>query len=300
MKLATILVAASALCYKAAAHGYLSSPPPRGIQKASYQVDDLKSPNHKGLCRGEPQGQITKVTPGQTLRLGFTITAPHIGPCRVTLLDTDLTNESQPFDQKQNCAAPGGPGYWNIKLPANVSGRKVLRWYWEGQHIGIPGEPYEQCIDLDFGGGGGGYQPPKRKTKKQQPSQGKPPVKTYMAPSTQPAAPADEPSQDEASSGDDGYGDEAPSPSDSAEYDGPAPTPSYGRAPSRPAPQPQPSADYGSAPSSGGGGGCQHGTYRCTGGPNYGVCNWGTWVKMQCGAGTVCTPSGSSIACGWA
>lgn len=147
------------------AHGYLSSPPPRGIEKQSYQIDDLKSPNKKGLCRGEKEGKVTNVHPGDPLTLGLTITAPHTGICTVSLLDLDLTNE-QKFDEKFDCAAPGKVAPWTVKLPAYASGRKVLRWYWEGCHVS-PCEKYEQCIDLDFGGSGGSpaegnsYKPPK-------------------------------------------------------------------------------------------------------------------------------------------
>jgi len=269
------LAVLAALSSHVAAHGYLSSPPPRGIQKAGYQIDDLKSPNTKGLCRGEPEGQVTAVTPGQVLRLGFTITAPHVGPCRVTLLDTDLTNESKPFASKQNCAAPGGPGFWEVTLPSDAQGRKVLRWYWEGQHISTPGEPYEQCIDLDFGGGGGGgnYSPPPKKKKKSKP------VRRFIAPpALRPVASAPRPAphpavrapvygQDDAA--DNGYGDEAPSNSNE-NYSG------------------------------GSGGGCQNGAYKCVGGPKYAVCNWGQWVDMACGTGTACKPSGNTIVCGYA
>jgi hypothetical protein len=273
MQFSTIIaIALSTLSYHVAAHGYLSSPPPRGIQKAGYQIDDLKSPNNKGLCRGEPEGQITKVTPGQVLRLGLTITAPHVGPCRVTLLDTNLSNESKPFADKQNCAAPGGPGFWDIKLPSNVRGRKVLRWYWEGQHISTPGEPYEQCIDLDFGGGNGGdnYTPPQRPSKPKKSK--KKPAKAYK-PKPKPV-----PSYDDQEEGDNSYGDEAPS-----SYS--APSPSYN------APTPSPSYN---------GGSCQHGAYRCVSRTKYAVCNWGAWIDMPCAAGTVCKPNGNSIVCGWA
>jgi hypothetical protein len=284
----TALAVLSTLSY-VAAHGYLSSPPPRGIQKAGYQIDDLKSPNTKGLCRGEPEGQVTTVTPGQVLKLGFTITAPHVGPCRVTLLDVDLTNESKPFASKQNCAAPGGPGFWDVTLPSDVQGRKVLRWYWEGQHISTPGEPYEQCIDLDFGGGSGGdnYQPPP-------PSRKKKPVKNFQAPASKPklaprptprsAPPPPPPSygQDD-ESGDDGYGDEAPA---TTPYQ--APANNNARAPAT-------TDEY-----SGDGGSCQNGAYKCVGSSKYAVCNWGKWVNMACGTGTVCTPTGNSIVCGYA
>jgi len=221
------------------------------------------------------------VQPGQTLRLGLTITAPHIGPCRVTLLDANLSNESKPFAEKYNCAAPGGPGFWDIKLPTNARGRKVLRWYWEGQHIGTPGEPYEQCIDLNFGGGGGGGDggdnyvggsdseveeeeprytpPPKEKQRKQRkPKKSKKPKKQHSKP---------RPSYDDDQSND--YGADMPP---NNNYDG---------------------------EESHSGGKCEHGAYKCKSDGMYAVCNWGLWVNMSCGAGTVCKPSGNSIVCGY-
>jgi hypothetical protein len=170
------LLLLSALSLQVAGHGYLSSPPPRGIDKEKYSIDELKSPNKKGLCRGEPVGKITKVKAGQKLTLKFTITAPHVGPCKVTMLDANLQNESAPFAEKMDCAAPGGPGFWEVTLPANLNGHKVLRWQWEGQHITTPGEPYEQCVDLEFGGAA----KPKKATKPKKthkPKKGKKPAK---------------------------------------------------------------------------------------------------------------------------
>lgn len=135
-----------------AAHGYLYYPPPRGIQKEAYEIDALKSPNRKGLCRGEPVGKITPVTAGGSVTLKFHITAPHVGPCVVYVLDANLQNPKK-IAEKFNCAAPGNGDPWAIKLPTGLSGHKVLRWTWDGQHVS-PSEPYEQCIDVNFGGSG--------------------------------------------------------------------------------------------------------------------------------------------------
>jgi len=246
-----------------AAHGYLSSPPPRGIQKVTYAIDDLKSPNHKGICRGEPPGQVTSATPGGQMTLGLTITAPHTGPCQVSILSYPDLKFEQNVASKYDCAAPGKVAPWTITLPTGLSGRKVLRWYWEGRHVSPP-EPYEQCIDLNFGGGGGGSSSPspglsspvaKKKKKKKKPKK-KQPAPTYNEPSSAPSY--------------------APAPS----YTPPAP--SY-------APPP---ASYG-----GSGGSCTHGQYVCAG-QGFKVCNWGTWIPMACGPGTHCMPVGDSIVCG--
>lgn len=182
------------------AHGYLSSPPPRGIQKASYQVDDLKSPNRSGaVCRGEPAGEVTSVTSGGKLTLGLTITAPHVGPCEVHLLDYPSMQEISTFASKMDCAAPGKAAPWTIDLP-QAQGRKVLRWTWMGCHV-TPCEPYEQCIDVDFGRGGPSYgyapPPPPPSSPPPPPSlyQSSPPPRTYTPPlpQYQPAPPQPSP-----------------------------------------------------------------------------------------------------------
>jgi hypothetical protein len=274
MKLISFLLFPSLI----AAHGYLSSPPPRGIQKVTTAIDDLKSPNHKGLCRGEPPGQVTSATAGGQLTLGLTITAPHTGPCQVSLLSYPDLKFEQNIASKYDCAAPGKVAPWTITLPSGVSGRKVLRWYWEGHHVSPP-EPYEQCIDLNFGGGGGGgggspapsstrpssgSQPMKKRKKKKKKKKKMPqhyePPQTYNEPTT---------------------GDAPPAPS----Y---APAPSY-----TPPPSYAPAPSYGG----GGGGGCTHGQYVCAG-QGFKVCNWGTWIPMPCGPGTRCMPMGDSIVCG--
>jgi predicted carbohydrate-binding protein with CBM5 and CBM33 domain len=253
----------SALIAQVAAHGYLSSPPPRGIEKAGYQIDDLKSPNRKGLCRGEPEGQITKVKAGQELRLGFTITAPHIGPCRVTLLDADLTNESAPFDEKMNCAAPGGPGFWEIKLPSDVSGHKVLRWYWEGQHISTPGEPYEQCIDLDFGGGSGDAAPTDKKTVKKEAAAPESDAEEKPQPTNKPTKPSNK---------------KAKKPKKTKKPKKAKKSKKKTRRSSK---------------------GCKHGAQKCQGSAEIATCNWGKWISTKCGAGTACQSTGkNTVTCG--
>jgi len=269
------------------AHGYLSSPPPRGIEKVTYAIDDLKSPNHKGLCRGEPASKNpTRVQPGQSLHLGLTITAPHVGPCRVTILDANLENE-RPVAEKMNCAAPGGPGFWDIKLPSGLSGHYVLRWYWEGRHVS-PSEPYEQCIDLLFGsesdnqyvgrGGDNGDASGRdnagddqvntstvdkpRKSRNSGTSAMIPSPPTQI-PSAQSSAPSNAPMSvtDSVLSNDVSSSNE------------PSPT-----------------------------GSCAAGSYKCSTSDNgFYQCANGSWVKMGCNAGTTCRKQGSNqIICNWA
>ncbi|RKP26054.1 hypothetical protein SYNPS1DRAFT_22098 [Syncephalis pseudoplumigaleata] len=138
------------------AHGYMSSPPIRGNDKISYKIDDIKNPNTGGqICRGEPAGKVTNV--GHEVTLGFTITAPHVGPCTVYILDENLGNSRQ-IATKNDCAAPGKVGPWTITIPSDISGRKVIRWYWEAEHV-TPHEFYENCADVMIEGGSGGSAP---------------------------------------------------------------------------------------------------------------------------------------------
>jgi hypothetical protein len=133
-----------------AAHGYLSRPTPRGIQKEHSRIDDLKSPNlSRRICRGEPAGRVTNV--GRSVTLEFTITAPHIGMCEVYLLDTDLGNARR-IAQKNNCVAPKQVGPWTGSIPAGISDHKILRWTWNAAHLGNKIEPYENCADIVIGG----------------------------------------------------------------------------------------------------------------------------------------------------
>jgi hypothetical protein len=303
MRLLFSLAIFPALAY---AHGYLSSPPPRGIQKTAYAIDDLKSPNHKGVCRGEPAGQVTSVQPGGSLTLGLTITAPHTGPCQVFLLDYPSLNNLGKIAEKYDCAAPGKAGPWTIQLPKS-SGRKVLRWYWEGRHVS-PGEPYEQCIDVNFGGGSddGGSSEPSTPTYDggagEEPEQDDTPPTPTPPPQPSPPAkkknnsnknkkkrsykkkpaskPVDDYENNRAGSGDR----KRPSRKHSSDGDD---TPHY-----TPNTQ-QPSYDDGSDH-----GGCQHGQYVCAADGGYKVCVWGKWQHMPCGTGTTCKPNGSSVYCG--
>ncbi|KAI9592128.1 hypothetical protein BDF19DRAFT_452398 [Syncephalis fuscata] len=143
---AAAVIALSAIS-GASAHGYLNSPPPRGIQKASFLIDDLKSPNFKGVCRGEPAGTVTAV--GHTVTLGFQITAPHIGMCEVYILDENLGN-ARKIDSKDGCAAPGKAGPWTINIPSDITGRKVIRWMWHAAHQVTVIEEYEHVPKSDF------------------------------------------------------------------------------------------------------------------------------------------------------
>ncbi|KAI8057114.1 hypothetical protein BDF22DRAFT_669624 [Syncephalis plumigaleata] len=130
------------------AHGFLTYPPPRGFEKKSSEIDALKNPNLGGqICRGESAGTVTDV--GHSVTLQFDITAPHIGPCAVYILDENLSNP-QKIAEKDDCAAPGKTGPWTINIPNNISGRKVLRWTWDAKHLVTTTEPYENCADINI------------------------------------------------------------------------------------------------------------------------------------------------------
>jgi len=304
----------AALIPLAAAHGYLCTPPPRGIEHESSQIDLLKSPNTRGVCRGETKpGKIQKVTPGGSLTLGFTITAPHTGPCEVYLLDLNLKN-SKKIASKYDCAAPGKVGPWTIKLPSGVSGRKVLRWYWEGRHISTPGEPYEQCIDLDFGGssyGGNDNDSDNAGQENDEPEYRPKPTKNKPSYSSQDD---DEEQGDEADygSGNDGseygsqnsrdasndYGSEEPSEEEEEEkprHRKPSKHDSY--KPTKPSKHTR--KQNSSESDNSNDGGCEHGKMECCPSGGYRQCANGKWYNMKCPVGLRCKNTSNSIICDW-
>lgn len=256
---ASALVAVSAIS-GVAAHGYMSSPPVRGIQKISYAIDSLKSPNWGGqLCRGEPAGTVTNV--GSAVTLGFTITAPHVGMCTVYILDPDLTN-SQQIAQKLDCAAPGKIEPWTITIPSTITGRKVIRWYWEAAHV-TPHEPYENCADVNIGGSGNGSAPAPEASSSTSTSTAAPSATSAMS-----------------------YPVSTGYPSSAA----PAPTP---------APAPSTSYPSSSAPAPSAGGSCSPNEFTCNSDGRLGQCDHGSFVWIKCSQGTTCRSKGSYYYCGF-
>ncbi|RKP06498.1 hypothetical protein THASP1DRAFT_25195 [Thamnocephalis sphaerospora] len=282
--LATTLLALTAAA-GVSAHGYLSSPPPFGYEKATYQIDDLKSPNNNGLCRGEKPGPVAQVTAGGSLKLGFTITAPHVGPCAVSLLDADLNLASEKqIDTRMDCAAPGKVRDWDVVIPTWASGTMNLRWTWQGCHV-QPCEPYEQCVRLQVSGGSG--TPTKNGTVAAQGVSTQQPAPTPQpeTPAPQPVVPAPQPV--------------VPAPQPVV----PAPQPNT-PAPSAPATK-EPcddNASTGGAPSKtfpvvSYGGQCAAGAFTCKG-DAVGQCSQGRWVYFPCASGTTCTRVGAGAICG--
>jgi len=138
------------------AHGYMSSPPPRGIEKAGSQIDALRNPNHNGVCRGESsEGKVTDVQAGSSLTIDMAISAHHYGPCVAFWLSDDLSQEI-PIASEFNC---GYQPSWTVQLPKELpSGKGLLRWYWEGWHLGKDPsviERFENCADINVSGGDG-------------------------------------------------------------------------------------------------------------------------------------------------
>jgi hypothetical protein len=301
----SILISVTALLPAfTAAHGYLCTPPPRGIEKEAYQIDALKSPNFsRAPCRGEGPGKITKVDAGGSLTLDFKITAPHTGPCEVYLLDLDLDlSTQQKIAEKYDCAAVGKVAPWTVKIPAGVSGRKVLRWYWEGRHVGTPGEPYEQCVDLQIGGGGGGEED---HVDKGRPPTTDTPLRRRFPPvavaASEPASGSAAPTYggEEQSYG----GDDHQSANMKPDVGGDDEEGSYGGDEDDDA-KDITSATYSGAPDNTSddtttttNGGCQQGKYVCNQDDGFSICNQNAWVHQSCGAGQVCVPSNGSILC---
>jgi hypothetical protein len=153
MKVLLYSFALVSLASFASAHYYLAHPPPRGIRQETFPVDALKAPNYKNItCRGEPEGVVIPVKPGQTLTLGFVTPVPHIGNCWVTVLDPDLNTDKAIFiAQKYDCLEMGKQySSWDVTLPSEgMKGKKVVRWFMEALHLN-PHELYDQCIDVDF------------------------------------------------------------------------------------------------------------------------------------------------------
>jgi predicted carbohydrate-binding protein with CBM5 and CBM33 domain len=259
---ASVLVAFSVIS-SVTAHGYMSSPPVRGIEKESYSVDSLKAPNWSGrLCRGEPAGKITNI--GSTVTLGFTITAPHVGMCTVYILDANLGNP-QKIAEKLDCAAPGKVGPWTINIPSNITGRKVIRWYWEAAHV-TPHEPYENCADIIIGGNGSGPQPGYTGTTTTTTTA------TVSAMTTAPVTMA-KPGVVIKSS---------------------KPTTRY---PTAPVSAPS-SSDSNNSSSGASAGSCQSGQYTCDSNGRLGQCSYGSYTWFSCSKGTTCRNSGSYYYCG--
>ncbi|KAI9597000.1 hypothetical protein BDF19DRAFT_421475 [Syncephalis fuscata] len=128
------------------AHGHLIAPFCRNCENENTAIDSLNTPTDlNNVCRGAPPSStVTKV--GRQTTLQIKASAPHVGPCSVFVLDENLGNSIKVAD-KENCAAPNVDHSWTITFPSNVSGRKVLRWTWEGCHV-QPCEHYEQCSDI--------------------------------------------------------------------------------------------------------------------------------------------------------
>lgn len=289
------------------AHGYMSSPPPRGIQKASYMVDDLKAPNTKGICRGETPGKVTNV--GHSITLSFTITAPHIGMCEVYILDENLGN-ARKIASKDGCAAPGKVGPWTVEIPSDITGRKVLRWVWNAAHLVTTIEHYEQCADINISGGGDSTPAPSYESKPAKPTEpanpanpSKPSKPGKLGKLAKPETPAPEASPESSTSNEDddrGYksapetkksDDSAAAGNDSVATPAESePASLYTNA------EPEATPATPAAPTSGTDG-CQEGEFRCDGN-KVGQCANKSFNWVTCASGTKCQKTAYAIYCG--
>jgi hypothetical protein len=260
------------------AHGYLSSPPPRGIQKVSYAVDDLKAPDTKGICRGEPPGKVTNV--GHTVTLGFTITAPHIGMCEVYILDENLSN-ARKIASKDGCAAPGKVGPWTVTIPSDITGRKVLRWVWNAAQLVTSIEHYEQCADINISDGGSTPVPSykSRLAKPSKPSKSGKPSKPAKL-----ETPAPKANPKSSTSNEDNYGGYE-SASETKKFDNSA---AAGRDCVATPAKTEPAS---------GTDGCQEGEFRCNGN-KVGQCANKSFNWVTCANGTKCQKTAYAIYCG--
>ncbi|KAI8050567.1 hypothetical protein BDF22DRAFT_695649 [Syncephalis plumigaleata] len=233
------------------------------------------------VCRGEPAGKVTNV--GHSVTLGFTITAPHVGMCTVYILDENLGN-SQKIAEKLDCAATGKVGPWTINIPSNISGRKVIRWYWEAAHV-TPHEPYENCADVIIGSGGGSPQPETTGTPTPAPA----PAPTATSPSYVTAQPTDT---------------AGPSSGATLPSSNNTNTNNTNTKPSGTTPSSGPSSNNtntGTKDSN-----CDSkkttgntGQYTCNSNGQLGQCNYGAYTWFNCSKGTTCRNSGNYYYCGY-
>ncbi|KAI9596974.1 hypothetical protein BDF19DRAFT_464418 [Syncephalis fuscata] len=253
-------------------HGHLSYPPCRGCDKYNTARDSINSPLlTPNLCRGEPAGVVTTVNHQLTLQIDAS--APHVGPCSVYLLDENLGNPIKVAD-KENY------------IPSDITGRKVLRWTWEGCHV-QPCEKYEQCSDITISGGNGGYTQ-------------KPPVDTPVAsvytpataPYTPPSSPAAKPKKGPATLGITlGQADKYDDSDDDSDVD------SDGDYSSKQPSTPGSTYAQKSPNDASDAAGCSSGQYTCNGN-KFGICNGKGYTWFGCSPGSICHQSKDSYYCG--
>jgi len=161
----------------------------RGIQKIATSIDDLRNPNTGGnLCRGE--GRVVPVdmninvdTLVHKVSLALSISAQHIGVCKLEVFDNDVgisssvniatgnncARSGEIFDEKLSassvCPSDIPMGLvtndmclheWTFNLDKgaldelyNSCKNCVLRWTWVSTHV-EPFEYFETCIDVNL------------------------------------------------------------------------------------------------------------------------------------------------------
>jgi hypothetical protein len=84
------------------------------------------------------------------VELKLNVQEPHVGPCHVHLLDLDLNKEIELTNDHWDCAnEKNNEHVMRVFIPAEQTGRKVLRWYMENWHLSQP-DVYEDCADVEI------------------------------------------------------------------------------------------------------------------------------------------------------
>jgi hypothetical protein len=183
----------SSLLPLVAAHGFVSSPPPRrpgeqykaacGEQPFYQQTSDIYG-NVQGiqqvvgnsktdacnlwLCKGflleDNPANVQSYTPGQKIDFQVEIRAPHTGYANVSVVKTSTnTMIGSPLIEFENYASNGGVAANNtafsVTLPSSLggdcttAGDCVLQWFWNAPDID---QTYEACVDFTVSGSGSG------------------------------------------------------------------------------------------------------------------------------------------------
>ncbi|RMZ72542.1 Chitin-binding domain 3 [Pyrenophora seminiperda CCB06] len=192
MKSFTVAAAIAGFTSSVAAHGFISSPPPRlpgpGLKAAcGDQVFNTQNSDKYGnvqgsiqnlqgshpdckiwQCKGVPfsdHGDIVQYKAGQVVDMKVEIHAPHDGLANVSIVSTATDKIiGKPLISWDKYALTSVPmsqhpewTSFNITMPdvgseCSKAGDCVIQWFWDAPTIN---QTYESCIDFTMGGGSG-------------------------------------------------------------------------------------------------------------------------------------------------
>lgn len=170
-----LLAILALFAYSVDAHGWLSSPSPRGqfrsvprrADEESFMATSVASSNSM-TCRDDPEMPRNKwisMTAGTSQSVTFQIGAAHPGDCFFYLTyDGDKPDSQKKWFkiwEKHQCGKYQGSYTHNIPIPSYLpSGSHVIfRWEWYATHIFPVVEFYVQCVDATMTGLASGVLP---------------------------------------------------------------------------------------------------------------------------------------------